>query len=521
LFDYQINKKKQTSAREIDAGWLSAACGLRHLDNCAAARLPDCEQAGNFTPPHTQAIYSLIDRYGKHRRNSTAQFLPVKSNFVILRGNPMITTVAHKRARLWLELAWQSTPVIIHRMSDLFSRLKALGVQVGTQNLPPAHPRQDFPISKVVPGRIIDSMAGQTFVTEQFYPKEYLHGTQPLALTSALDVVARWAHTPAVANMRPEALAFLDTETSGLAGGTGTYAFLVGVGRYEGEGFRLAQFFMRDPTEEPAMLLALEEFLAPCRALVTFNGKSFDAPLLNTRYTLQGWRSPLRDLEHVDLLHLARRIWRDRMPSRTLGNLEVQILNTNRTTEEVPGWMIPEMYFDYLRTGDARPMKNVLYHNQMDVVSMAALLRHTAMLLTDPLKTPNVDISELAALARLYEELGEIDQAERFYCDCLERGMPEPLFWDSLERLSFLYKRAAKYELAIPLWEKAARQGLLYAHEELAKFYEHIGHDPASALKWTEQALALLDTTAYSSHEHQTWQPELIHRRERLTRKLT
>jgi hypothetical protein len=405
-------------------------------------------------------------------------------------------------------------------MSDFLARLKALGVQVGMQNLPATPPRQDFPISKVVPGRIIDSRAGPTFVTEQFYPKDYLHGLQPLALTAPLEVVARWAHAPGFARMLPEALAFLDTETSGLAGGTGTYAFLVGVGRYEGDGFRLAQFFMRDPAEEPAMLLALEEFLAPCQALVTFNGKSFDAPLLNTRYALQGWRSPLRDLEHVDLLHLARRLWRDRMPSRTLGNLEVQILKTIRTAEEVPGWMIPEMYFDYLRTGDARPMKNVLYHNQIDVVSMAALLRHTAMLLTDPLATPNVDICELAALARLYEELGEMDQAERFYCTCLERGIPEPLFWDSLERLSFLYKRGNRYEQAILLWEKAARQGLLYAHEELAKYYEHIGHDPALALKWTEQALALLGSAAYSSQERQVWQTEFIHRQERLLRKL-
>ena len=405
-------------------------------------------------------------------------------------------------------------------MSDFLSRLKALGVQVGMQNLPATPPRQDSPITKVVSGRIIESKVGPPFVIEQFYPKDYLHGLQPLALTASLEVVARWAHAPNFARMMPEALAFLDTETSGLAGGTGTYAFLVGVGRYEGDGFRLAQFFMRDPTEEPAMLLALEEFLAPCQALVTFNGKSFDAPLLNTRYTLQGWRSPLRDLEHVDLLHLARRLWRDRMPSRTLGNLEVQILNTSRTAEEVPGWMIPEMYFDYVRTGDARPMKNVLYHNQIDVVSMAALLRHMAMLLTDPLATPNVDISELAALARLYEELGEMDQAERFYCTCLERGMPESLFWDSLERLSFLYKRGDRYELAIPLWEKAARQGLLYAHEELAKYYEHIGHDPTQALEWTNIALTLLETPTHSTQERQTWQPELIHRQERLLRKL-
>ncbi len=405
-------------------------------------------------------------------------------------------------------------------MPDLSERLKALGVKVGAQSLPLAAPRQDYPISQVVPGREIESKAGSTFITEQFFPTDYQHGAAGLALTASLEVLARWANAPAVASLPPQAFAFLDTETSGLAGGTGTYAFLVGLGRYEAEGFRLVQFFMRDPTEEPAMLLTLEEFLAPCHALVTFNGKSFDAPLLNTRYTLQGWRSPLRDLEHVDLLHLARRLWRDRLPSRTLGSLEVQILNAIRTTEEVPGWMIPEMYFDYLRTGDARPMKNVLYHNQMDVVSMAALLRHTAALLADPLQHPTLDTTDLAALARLYEDLGDEDQAVHLYLTSLERGMDEPLFWDTLQRLSFLYKRRGEYDQAVPLWEKAARHGLLYAHEELAKFFEHIQHDPTQALTWTQAALSLLESPAFSRLERQTWQPELLHRQQRLEHKL-
>src|SRR4030067_1036414 len=141
---------------------------------------------------------------------------------------------------------------------------------------------------------------------------------------------------------------------------------------------------MRDPFEEPAMLLALEEFLAPCKTLVTFNGKSFDAPLLTTRYTLQGWPSPMGRMAHIDLLHLARRLWRDRLPSRTLSNLEVQILGAQRSEEEIPGWMIPQMYFDFLRDGDARPMKRVFYHNEMDVLSMAALLNLVVNLLENP-----------------------------------------------------------------------------------------------------------------------------------------
>ena len=165
-------------------------------------------------------------------------------------------------------------------------------------------------------------------------------------------------------------------------------------------------------------------------------------------------------------------------------------------------------------------MKNVLYHNQMDVVSMAALLRHTAALLCDPLTTPNVEPSELAALARRDEDLGEPEQAERYYLTCLERGLPEPLFWDTLQRLALLHKRRGEYDRALPLWEKAAGQGQLYAHEELAKFYEHLHHDPAQALSWTQAALKLLDTIGISKQERAGWEAELLHRQERLVSKL-
>ena len=133
---------------------------------------------------------------------------------------------------------------------------------------------------------------------------------------------------------------------------------------------------MRDPAEEAGMLEALAEFLAPTQALVTFNGKAFDAPLLITRYTLHNIPFPFKDYAHLDLLPLARRLWRDRLPSRALKYLEENVLSAPRTLEEVPGYEIPYLYFDYLRSRDARPLKGVFYHNAMDVVAMAALLSH-------------------------------------------------------------------------------------------------------------------------------------------------
>ena len=132
-----------------------------------------------------------------------------------------------------------------------------------------------------------------------------------------LRVVSAWAGDARLGELPIELFAFLDTETSGLAGGTGTYAFLVGAARFvEGGEFVLQQFFMRDPTEEPALLEALGRFLAPAQALVTYNGKAFDAPLLSTRYLMHRMPNPMQGFAHLDLLPLARRLWRDRLESR-------------------------------------------------------------------------------------------------------------------------------------------------------------------------------------------------------------
>lgn len=409
-------------------------------------------------------------------------------------------------------------------MSSLSDRLRSLGVKVGVSEISSPRKVEKYPIELVLPGSYVETDQGQTYLVEKDYPVDYQHGKKNLLLDSPLFVLEKWAREPGLHSLDAGAFAFLDTETSGLAGGTGTYAFLVGAGRFEGDHFHLAQFFMRDPSEEGALLLALEKFLAPCRALVSFNGKAFDAPLLNTRFSLAGWKTPLASMVHVDLLHISRRLWRDRLPSRTLGNLEVQILGTSRTEEEVPGWMIPQMYFDYLRSGDAREMKNVFYHNAMDVVSLAALFKHIAGLLANPLNCPDLHAIDQASLAKLFEDLEEHEIAVQLYENSLQRsdeGLPEDLFWDTLQRLSFLHKRRGNYFQAIPLWEKAALGDHLYAHVELAKVYEHTLRDFQKALEWTQQALRIIQKSSFPSYERAYWKPELDHRQERLLRKMT
>lgn len=409
-------------------------------------------------------------------------------------------------------------------MPSLSDKLKSLGVHRGANHLV-SHPHsRDHTIEQVAPGEEVETPAGTTYLVKRSFAFDYAHSPKArnrfLSLTSSRQAIAQWTNEPRLAEGDPTQIAFLDTETSGLSGGTGTFAFLVGVGRLEKDRFLLAQFFLREPSEEPALLLALESFLASSAVLVTFNGKAFDVPLLNTRYALQGWSSPLADLAQIDLLHLARRIWRDRLPSRTLGNLEHQILGTERTNQEVPGWMIPQLYFDYLRSGDARPLANVFYHNAMDVLSLATLLDHCAHLLAHPKNILAGEEFERVALARIYEDIGDLETATSLYRQCLQKDLPQSLYFEVLQRLSYLYKRASQYPAAVELWKQAAEGGQLYAYIEIAKYLEHHAHDYQQALDWVEQALRVAKAGQVPGVERTYWQPELEHRLKRLQTKL-
>jgi len=405
--------------------------------------------------------------------------------------------------------------------SSLADKLKSLGVRVGAGDLQPVAPKlkTDVPIQSVVEGRFVSTRHGETFVSEQTYPSTYRHGLIPLRSSVPLLTIAQWARDARLADLPLDSFAFLDTETSGLAGGTGTYAFLVGVGRFEGETFRLAQFFMRDPSEEAALLEGLMDFLAPCAALVTFNGKAFDAPLLVTRYSLHSIPVPFKDFAHLDLLPLARRLWRDRLPSRALKYLEENVLAAPRTTDEVPGYEIPYLYFDYLRTGDAATLKGVFYNNAMDIVALAALMNHMASILHAPFDGQVQHGLDFIALAKLFEDLDRREEAARLYERGLQVGVSEANFGAVVQRLSALQRRRGDLESAAALWQKAAAEGHVYAHIELAKYYEHHRGDYAEALKWTQSAEGLVSSLDIPRYEYRHWMEELEHREKRLQEK--
>jgi hypothetical protein len=181
--------------------------------------------------------------------------------------------------------------------------------------------------------------------------------------------------------------------------------------------------------------------------------------------------------------------------------------------------MIPQMYFDYLRSGDAQPLKSVFYHNAMDVVSMAALLSHMAKILSDPLNIQLKSPIDLISMARHFEEQSDLELSANLYMKSLDADLPEEVLLDALLRLALLYKRQGNIDAAIPLWEQATHLKGLHAHIELAKYYEHHQQNFSSAIIWTELALQKIFEVGYPVYEADYWQAELAHRLARLQRK--
>jgi len=348
------------------------------------------------------------------------------------------------------------------------------------------------PVEHVVGGELVDTPAGRLVTVRREFPLAHCHGR--LALGHALDaspavlgLIARSEEVPAEAR----GLLFLDTETTGLAGGTGTYAFLVGVGHVEGDRFVVVQYFMRDFDEEPALLAALEPLLGRASGLVTFNGSGFDLPLLETRFVLARRRWPAA-LGHLDLLRPARRVWAPRLADCRLLTLEREVLGLVRE-EDVPGALIPALYFDFLRSRRAAPLARVFSHNRADVLSLAGLLGWFARALAGG-GALDVQPWELVGLGRLWER-EDRDRSAVYYRAALEAGL------DGLEarwvrlRLALWEKRLARWDVACALWEAVASAGGFDLHpwEELAKYHEHRRRDFARARDIVCRALGLAE----------------------------
>jgi uncharacterized protein len=372
-------------------------------------------------------------------------------------------------------------------------------------------------VEHYVDGEVRSNDRGEYFLASQLLPfgrpyGKYFIGDVAHADLTPLELFLQGTNVPPSSSV-----VYLDTETTGLAGGTGTCAFLTGIGAADGSGFRVRQFFLRDLTDEKAALAALADALEPYELLVTYNGKTFDVPLLETRYTLAHMKSPFSRMVHLDLLHPARRLWKLRLESCHLKNLERDILGIARNGD-VPGSEIPQIYFDYLRTRDPRGLQPVFFHNALDIVTLAGLTVEVGQVIATVGDGADCDSRDLFSLSRVLERAGASELARETCLKAIARGLPESVEPQALWQLAAQHKRERQYAAAVEVWMKIITLESRYAaeaYEELAIHYEYRAHDANKALEFAEAAFQQLQKNSASCFR----QERLSHRRERLLKK--
>src|SRR5713101_2571920 len=304
----------------------------------------------------------------------------------------------------------------------------------------------------------------------------------------------------------PEKWLFLDTETTGLAGGTGTYAFLIGLAWWDAGGLQIEQFFMRDFAEEHSLLQELSQRVAERPVLVTFNGKSFDWPLLENRFTMTRAIAVPKLAAHLDLLHPARALWKLRLGSVRLVELERHVLDAPRLgwhrENDVSSALIPQFYFDYLRGGPAEPLAGVVRHNQMDLRGLAALFcKINALLSAAPGATNQIESLDLFGLSRFLQRRGDSERAHSACSQALDAGLPAEFRAKARRDLALMAKRRGEHSRAAEIWQEIVGdpQDGVYACEQLAIHYERNEKDFFRAAEFAQLALAKLRRQRSSS----------------------
>jgi len=405
-------------------------------------------------------------------------------------------------------------------MESLSDKLRSLGLVPARSIEPGKEKAKHVSLSSIIPGNELTNSLGVCYLSRTEFPVGYQHGIVEFSHLISTSEIAKVTRNIDHQTISPKGLFFLDTETTGLAGGTGTLVFLIGVGYQVESGFRVDQYLIRDPGEEPSMLLELSNFVEKSTVVSTFNGKAFDIPLLNSRYTLNRLPTPFFNLNHLDLLHLSRKLWKKRLASRSLQDLEAEILKIPRDENEVPGWLIPEIYFDYQRTGDPSSLAGVMYHNRMDILSLAALMIYIgdALKQMDPLSS-TIHPTDLYSMGVIYNDVGLDDQAEAIFLACRNiDGLDDLFLPDLYQRLGLIYKRRADWGHAVEVWEAATKMRDLSAALELAKYFEHQELDYSQALYWTQAAGGFVETSSMQRHQMRKTQMGLTRREQRLLR---
>jgi len=407
-------------------------------------------------------------------------------------------------------------------MTTLAERLRGVVGSRPSAAGPDVGPADTDAVAETLGGEWRDEEGHRFLMIDRRYAPGYRHGH-----VAVVDRVPPWPQFHMLAGMEGPAagwaprVVFLDLETTGLAGGAGTYAFVVGLAWFDGAAFRTRQFFLSSYTAERALLKAVGEDAAAAAALVTYNGKSFDVPLMETRFVMHRMPTPFAALVHVDMVHPARRLWRTDDEEGVSGGCRLTMLEAalcgHQREGDVPAFEIPSRYFHYVRTGDARPLAAVLEHNRLDLLALALITAHASQLLgAGPAAAVNA--RQALGLGRLYARAGRSVEA----CACYARAAELPgevaIKADALRAYAVLSRRARRYEDAAGAWRRTL--GLRgcpppiarAAMEALAVHHEHRVRNLQEARRFAMRSLQFNITLAR--------QHAVQHRIARLDRKI-
>jgi uncharacterized protein YprB with RNaseH-like and TPR domain len=367
-------------------------------------------------------------------------------------------------------------------------------------------------LAQLIGAEIVSSPHGEFLMRNATYRLDARVGRTSLEkLVNALPDAARILTASVdLDEFDPRKAAFIDTETTGLSGGAGTAAFLVAVGFIEGDAFIVRQYFMRDFHEERALIRAVERDLERFDTIVSFNGKQFDVPLLESRFRLQ--RRVFRQTSrHLDMLHPGRRLWKARLESCSLQSLERGVMGFHRE-DDIPGAFIPERYFEYLRRKDGRLMVQVLEHNLQDIVSLAALTGEALAMVSEPGALPD-DAFDILSLGKVLERAEMDERSEEVYRVIAETGAGRARV-DATVRLAYRAKARKQHDEAEHLWRAAVGLASGIAHRELAMLLEHTRKDKTAALQIVDEGLDLVAGRS----DFATLEDDLLKRRARLSK---
>ena len=357
---------------------------------------------------------------------------------------------------------------------------------------------------------------------ENAYPLETSYGK--ITLSSGLqikgDVLTWLSRDSAFENLDLSNALFIDLETTGLSGGTGVIPFLIGLGYYRDDRFHVTQFFLGELAEEERMIQEFGQFLSQMnfQSIITFNGKGFDMPLLETRFILHRQPFSLSELPHLDFLYSARSLWRHKHESCRLYHLAREVVQADRA-EDIPAAEVPGRFFQYLQTGNFEVIEPVLYHNQEDILSLLGVVIVGSIIFSEAGEEEFADAMDLYGAGKVMENVGEVEKSVHFFKRALEGKLSEEISLQARRKLSTYFKKGEDWERAVSLWKEMtasnrASLNQLYSFRELAMYFEHKMKKFEEALKVAEEGLVL--SIGFSPF----YEKDFAHRLERLKRKI-